>query len=327
MSVGGVLRRRARWIAAGLIADRFVPELPNRRHPVAWFGSFMGLVERTIWSDRRSAGTVYALIGTMVGLGAGRLIRNPTVAVGIACAGPELRRLGGKIEAVARVDGVDAGRVALGGLVGRDTSQLDEAGIAAAVVESVAEITVDAVVAPVFWGLVGGAPGALAYRAINTMDAMVGRRNGRYERFGKVAARLDDVANFVPARLFGLAVMVVRPGRASQVLALVRRDAATHPSPNAGVAETSAAAALGIELGGPLCYGQVSEDRPRLGSGPRPSLTDVQRMNALSNQVELLVTGVLVAGSLVGCVFTSRVPAAAVLAAGTPGVSLHAPLC
>lgn len=327
MSVGGVLRRRATWIAAGLIADRFVPELPNRWHPVAWFGSFMGLVERTIWSDRRSAGTVYALIGTMVGLGAGRLIRNPTVAVGIACAGPELRRLGGEIEAAARIDGVDAGRVALGDLVGRDTSQLDEAGIAAAVVESVAENTVDALVAPVFWGLVGGAPGVLAYRAINTMDAMVGRRNDRYERFGKVAARLDDVANFLPARLFGLAVMVVRPGRASQVLALVRRDAAAHPSPNAGVAETSAAAALGIELGGPLCYGQVSEDRPRLGSGPRPSLTDVQRMNALSNQVELLVTGVLVAGSLVGCVFISRVPAAAALAAGTPGVSLHVPVC
>ncbi|WP_395153718.1 cobalamin biosynthesis protein [Ilumatobacter sp.] len=296
MNVGGVLRRRATWIAIGLLADRLVPELPNRWHPVAWFGSLMGLVERTIWSDRRSAGTLYALFGTMVGLGAGRLIRNPAVAVGIASAGPELRRLGGEIEAAVRSNGVDAGRAALRGLVGRDTSQLDEAGIAAAVVESVAENTVDAVVAPVFWGLIGGASGALAYRAINTMDAMVGRRNARYERFGKVAARLDDVANFVPARLFALAVMFVRPRRASQIVAMVRRDASAHPSPNAGVAETSAAAALGVELGGPLHYGPVSEDRPRLGSGPRPSLTEIEKMNALSNQVELLVIGVLTVG-------------------------------
>jgi adenosylcobinamide-phosphate synthase len=298
MKTGRGLRRRATWIAVGLLADRVVPELANRWHPVAWFGSLMGLVERTIWSDRRSTGMLYVIFGTTVGLGAGRLIRNPAVAVGVASAGPELRRLGGEIEAAVRSNGLDAGRVALRGLVGRDTSQLDEAGIAAAVVESVAENTVDAVVAPVFWGLVGGAPGALAYRAINTMDAMVGRRNARYERFGKVAARLDDAANFVPARLFALGVMVVRPRRASQIVALVRRDASAHPSPNAGVAETVAAAALGVELGGPLHYESVSEDRPRLGTGPRPTLTEIPRMNALSNQVELLVIGVLAAVGL-----------------------------
>jgi adenosylcobinamide-phosphate synthase len=298
MKAGGVLRRRAAWVAVGLLVDRVVPELPNRWHPVAWFGSLMGFIERTIWSDRRSAGLLYATFGTTVGIGAGRLIRNPAVAVGVASAGPELRRLGGEIEAAVRSNGLDAGRVALSGLVGRDTSQLDEAGIAAAVVESVAENTVDAVVAPVFWALVGGAPGALAYRAINTMDAMVGHRNARYERFGKVAARLDDAANFAPARLFALSLMVVRPRRASQIVALVRRDASAHPSPNAGVAETAAAAALGVELGGLLHYGSVSEDRPRLGTGPRPSLTEIPRMNALSNHVELLIIGVLAAGGL-----------------------------
>lgn len=294
MNVGTALRRRAMWIAVGLLADRAVPELPNRWHPVAWFGSLLGRVERTIWSDRRSVGLLYALFGAAVGLGAGRLIRNPAIAVVVTSAGPELRRLSREIEAATLVDGLDAGRAALRGLVGRDTTQLDEQGLAAAVVESVAENTVDAMVAPVFWGLVAGAPGAFAYRAVNTMDAMVGRRNDRYERFGKAAARLDDAANFVPARLFALGVMVVCPGRAKQISRLVRRDAGAHPSPNAGVAETSAAAALSVELGGPLRYGQDSEDRPRLGDGPRPSLTEIERMSALSNRVELLAIAVMV---------------------------------
>jgi adenosylcobinamide-phosphate synthase len=298
MSTVATLRRRAAFIGIGLVADRFLPELPNRWHPVAWFGTLMQRLERTVWSDRRSAGVLYAALGATVGAIAGGLVRNLAVASVITSAGPELRRFGGEIHEVTRMQGIEAGRTAVAGLVGRDTAELDQHGIAAAVVESVAENTVDAMVAPVFWAMVGGAPGAYAYRAINTMDAMVGRRNERYERFGWAAARLDDVANYLPARLFALAVAAVRPRRAADVWSLIRRDAPAHPSPNAGVAETAAAAALGIELGGPLRYGDIAEDRPLLGSGDRPSLDDIRRMTVLSHHVEALLTVALLTTSL-----------------------------
>jgi adenosylcobinamide-phosphate synthase len=284
------LQRRAACVGIGLVADRFLPELSNRWHPVAWFGTLMQRVECSTWADRRSAGVLYVALGATVGATAGVLARNPTLAIVITSAGPELRRFGAEIGDATQTHGVEAGRIAVAGLVGRDTSELDEHGIAAAVIESVAENTVDAMIAPVFWAMVAGAPGAYAYRAINTMDAMVGRRNERYERFGWAAARLDDVANYLPARLFALIVAAVRPRQANRVWSMIRRDAPAHPSPNAGVAETAAAAALGVELGGPLRYGDVTEDRPRLGSGDRPSLVHINRMNVLSNHVEALTT-------------------------------------
>src|SRR5204863_6463621 len=123
--------------------------------------------------------------------------------------------------------------------VGRDPSELDESGVARAVVESVAENTVDAVVAPACWAAVFGAPGVLAHRAVNTLDAMVGHRSARYARFGWAAARLDDGAAWVPARLTAVLVALVRPRAARLVWQAVRRDAPAHPSPNAGVAEAA----------------------------------------------------------------------------------------
>lgn len=292
------LGRRLAFIGIGLLADRVLPELPNRWHPVAWFGTLMQRLESAIWADRRTSGALYAAAGIAVGAIAGGVVRNPAIAIAVTSAGPELRRLGAEVGSATQADGVEAGRQAVAMLVGRDTSELDERGIAAAVIESVAENTVDAMVAPVFWAAVAGAPGAYAYRAINTMDAMVGRRNERYERFGWAAARLDDVANYVPARLFAATIAAVRPRRARDVLSMTRRDAPAHPSPNAGVAETAGAAALGLELGGPLRYGDVTEDRPRLGSGDRPEIDDIARMNTLSSHVELLVTAAIVVASL-----------------------------
>ena len=116
-------------------------------------------------------------------------------------------------------------------------AQLDASAVSAAVIESVAENSVDAVIAPVFWAVVAGPTGAAAYRAINTMDAMVGHRNDRYSNFGWAAARLDDAANYVPARIFAALVAAQTPAQATKILATVRRDAPAHPSPNAGVAE------------------------------------------------------------------------------------------
>ena len=177
--------------------------------------------------------------------------------------------------------------------MGRDPSELDASGIAAAVIESVAENSVDAVIAPAFWAAVAGAPGAVAYRAVNTMDAMVGHRNERYSNFGWAAARLDDMANYVPTRIFAGLVAVLRPDRAREILAAVRRDATAHPSPNAGVAEAAMAAALGRELGGPLRYGTVTEDRPRLGHGPRPDPEDIPTAVRMADRAEWAAVAVL----------------------------------
>ena len=194
--------------------------------------------------------------------------------------------------------------------MGRDPSLLDESGIAAAVIESVAENSVDAVIAPAFWAAIAGAPGAAAYRAINTMDAMVGRRNERYERFGWAAARLDDVANYVPARIFAGLAVGLRPSQAKDIVTAVRRDAPAHPSPNAGVAEAAVAAALGRQLGGPLRYGTVREDRPPLGDGHRPTLQDIPTAVRLADRAELAAAVVLcVAWPIARLLVRARQPA------------------
>lgn len=280
--------RRCLGVAAGLLADRVLREPPNAYHPVAWFGTAMQRVEAKIWEDSRSAGVAYAVTGVGLGAAAGMLLRSPALAVALTAAGSELRTVGARIGASIDPNNLDAARAELPSLVGRDPSQLDASGLSAAVIESVAENTVDAVLAPVFWALIFGAPGACAYRAINTMDAMVGRRNERYENFGWAAARVDDVANYVPARIFAGLVAVQTPERILEILDAIKRDAPAHPSPNAGVAETAMAASIGRELGGPLQYGEVVESRPRLGSGPRPTPTDIPRSITVANRSELM---------------------------------------
>jgi adenosylcobinamide-phosphate synthase len=207
-----------------------------------------------------------------------------------------LRTEAGSVRARLDAGDLDGARAALPALVGRDPTDLDASGVAAAVVESLAENTVDAVVAPALWGALGGAVGAGAYRAVNTMDAMIGHRSPRYARFGWGSARLDDVASYLPARVTALLVCAARPSRTREVARAVRRDAPAHPSPNAGIAEAAFAAALGVELGGPLRYGARREDRPRLGTGPRPGADDIGRAVRLADHVELLLAVSLAAG-------------------------------
>jgi adenosylcobinamide-phosphate synthase len=182
--------------------------------------------------------------------------------------------------------------------VGREPAGLDEQEIARAVVESVAENTVDALVAPAFWAAVCGAPGALAYRAVNTLDAMVGHRSTRYHAYGWASARLDDVAGYLPARLTAALVAGVRPGRAAAVWRAVRGQAPAHPSPNAGVAEAAFAAALGLRLGGCNRYGDRVERRPWLGQGRPAARSDIQAAVRLSSDVSWLLTAILAAAGL-----------------------------
>jgi adenosylcobinamide-phosphate synthase len=178
-------------------------------------------------------------------------------------------------------------------LDGRDPTALDQKELARAVVESVAENTVDAIVAPALWAAIGGAPAALAYRAVNTMDAMVGHRSDRYERYGWASARLDDVAGWIPARVTAALVAGVRPAAAADVVRVVRRDAPAHPSPNAGVAEAAFAAALGLRLGGENRYGDRVEVRPNLGDGRPAEQADIPCAVRLSRDVSLALAGVL----------------------------------
>ncbi len=273
--------------------DRLVGEPPATVHPVAAFGRTMERIEHRLWADRRSNGAIYAATGVALGAAAGAAAGSIAAAVWSVTAGRELRRVASQVGELIAAGDVATARAELPALVGRDPSGLDASQIAAAVIESVAENSVDAVIAPAFWAVVAGAPGAAAYRAINTMDAMVGRRNERYANFGWAAARLDDAANCVPARIFAGLLAALRLQRARELLATVRRDAPAHPSPNAGVAEAAMAAAIGRQLGGPLRYGTVEENRPALGDGPRPDPPDVSAAVRLTDRVECLAIALL----------------------------------
>jgi adenosylcobinamide-phosphate synthase len=189
-----------------------------------------------------------------------------------------------------------AARRRLPALCGRDPSTLDVDGLVRAGLESVAENTCDAVVAPLAWGAVAGVPGLLGYRAVNTLDAMVGYRSRRYRRFGWAAARADDVATYVPARVTAALSAVLAPavdGSPVGALRAWRRAAGAHPSPNAGPVEAAAAGALGVRLGGPTVYPHGTEQRPVLGDGRPPGVADLRRSVRLSR----LVTAVAAGGS------------------------------
>jgi adenosylcobinamide-phosphate synthase len=286
--------------AVGVVADRWVGEPPTAVHPVAWFGTTMTKLEERLWRDSRGRGVVHAAAGIALAGGTGAVLDRAlpsgaatATAATMAVAGRMLGDVALEIGESLAAGDLEAARHELRSLVGRRRDGLDEADIARAVVESVAENTVDAVVAPALWAGAFGAAGALAYRAVNTLDAMVGHHSPRYERFGWASARADDVANFLPARLGAVAVMAARPARAGEVLRIVRRDAAAHPSPNSGVIEAAFAAALGVQLGGRNHYGDRWEDRARLGDGPPPTPADISRAVRLSRDVSMMVAGTL----------------------------------
>ena len=185
---------------------------------------------------------------------------------------------------------VEAARRSVAMIVGRDPARLDRAGLARAATESLAENASDGIVAPVFWGVVAGLPGIAAYKAINTMDSMIGHRNDRYEAFGKAAARLDDVVNWVPARLTGLLFALAHPGRFGTAWQVMRRDAGAHRSPNAGWPEAAMAGALGIRLPGPRQYGDRVAEEPWVNAGaPDPGAGDLERALSLYRRAMVLL--------------------------------------
>jgi adenosylcobinamide-phosphate synthase len=299
-------------LAVGYLADRVVGD-PGRGHPVAGFGAAAVWLEARCYADRRAAGLVHtgALVGAGVALGVvvERLISNRSLSTVVTTAAATWAVLGGR--SLSREAATVAGQLADGRLVaardqvrhlvGRDTAELSTEEVARATVESVAENASDAIVAPLLWGAVAGLPGVLGYRATNTLDAMIGHRTPRYLEFGWAAARLDDLANWVPARLAALVTAAWAPlvgGTAGKAIDVVRRDAGRHPSPNAGVVEAAFAGALDVQLGGRNAYHGTVEDRGVLGNGRLVTVADIDRADRLAAAVSLtaLVVAVLVRG-------------------------------
>jgi adenosylcobinamide-phosphate synthase len=191
-------------------------------------------------------------------------------------------------------DDLAAARTRLPHLCGRDPEALDRAEIVRATVESVAENTSDAQVAPLFWGAVAGLPGLVGYRAVNTLDAMVGHRSPRYQRFGTASARLDDLANLAPSRLTALLTTATAPlvgASAGGALMGWLRFGHKHPSPNSGQCEAAMAGALSLRLGGRNVYRGRVEVRPTMGTGRRPEVADIRRAARLSGAVSVAALG------------------------------------
>jgi adenosylcobinamide-phosphate synthase len=298
---GATRHTRVVGVLVGCLADLVFAD-PRAGHPVALFGAAATAVQRLTYRDTRHAGAVHvailvgavSLFGTVLqrharGYGPLGSAVATAAATWVALGGTSLARLGSTMGELLTSGDLDGARRLLPSLCGRDPALLDAAGLTRATVESIAENTSDAQVAPLLWAVAGGVPGVLGYRAINTLDAMIGHRSPRYVRFGWAAAKLDDAANYAAARVTAALAAVCAPivgGSPSGAVIAWRRDAGRHPSPNAGVVEAAFAGALGVQLGGPTQYHYELQIRPALGAGPPPSVTDLRRAVRLSRAVQ-----------------------------------------
>ncbi len=279
-------------------------------HPVTWLGRLIVAVDAA-WNQpsnppalRRVAGVVGALVVIALAAALGWMLQCALssgwiqiVLVGVL-AWPlvALRSLHDHVAAVAKplqAGDIAGARDAVSRIVGRDPAALDEAGIARAAIESLAENASDGIVAPVFWGALFGLPGIFGYKAINTLDSMIGHRTERHEAFGWAAARIDDVANFIPARLTGFLFVLLAPRR-SEALSCMTRDARRHRSPNAGWPEAAMAGALGVRLSGPRIYHDSVSNEPWLNEAARdPLAADIVHGLTIYRRTMMLLAGVL----------------------------------
>jgi adenosylcobinamide-phosphate synthase len=291
-------------------------------HPVTWIGALIGGLDRLFNRDmtpalRRLAGILAVAIA--LGVVAAitfvlqwQLLRLPFGIVLVAVLASTLiaqRSLHRYVANVASAlelqdldqdpnENLDAGRKAVSHIVGRDTARLDRAGIARAAIESLAENFSDGIVAPVFWLVLAGLPGAALYKAINTADSMIGHRTSRYADFGWAAARLDDLVNLPASRLAALLLIVASVLRndasAGAAWRAVRRDAARHHSPNAGYPEAAMAGALGLSLAGPRFYAGKRVEDAFMGDGRREAeAKDIRRALALYRRADAILLALL----------------------------------
>ncbi len=279
---------------------------PRRGHPVAAFGRAAAALEARDYADSRRRGAAHTAACVLAVAAPAALMQRRTrgrppwqaaaaaLAVWAVTGARSLHHEAERARLSLHCHDLASARDVLPSLCGRDPSELDAAEITRAVIESVAENTSDAVVAPLLWGAVAGLPGLVAYRAVNTLDAMVGHRSARYLRFGWASARLDDLANWIPARVTAALAAACAPlvtgASPVAVRSVTRRDGGSHPSPNAGRCEAAFAAALDVRLGGTNVYGGVTETRPDLGDGRVPEPDDIRRAVVLSRAVTVAAT-------------------------------------
>ncbi|NJC70819.1 cobalamin biosynthesis protein [Planosporangium thailandense] len=296
-------------LLAGALLDAALGD-PRRWHPIAGYGRVAGALERCMYAPTTQAGARYVAVAAGVPTAAAVAAslatrRRPVLRAALVAAttwtvlgSTSLRREGTVMASALGSGDLAAARNRLPHLCGRDPSALDGSELSRATVESVAENTSDAAVGALFWGAVAGLPGLVGYRAVNTLDAMVGHRSSRYARFGTAAARLDDVANLVPARITAAFTVAAAPlvgGSPLRALWTWARDGRRHPSPNSGQCEAAMAGALGVRLGGRNVYAGRVEDRPVLGrSGRAPQVGDIHRAVRLSGLVTAAATGLAV---------------------------------
>lgn len=276
-----------------LVLDTLIGDPRTAWHPVVLIGNLIAALEKLLLNPaaapgaKRLAGLVLVLAVLAASFAVSWLALaalatlHPLAAIGggalllaFAITPRSLAEAGREIQSLLEAGDLDEARRKVGWIVGRDTAALDTAEITRATVETVAENITDGIIAPLFYAALGGAPLAVLYRAVNTLDSMVGYKNDKYRDFGLVAARTDDVFNYIPARITGLLIIAaafLTGGDARSAAATIWRDAAKHPSPNSGIPEAGVAGALGVRLGGLNYYGGIPSLRATMGE-PRRQL-------------------------------------------------------
>jgi adenosylcobinamide-phosphate synthase len=270
-------------ITFACLLDRIIGDPENWPHPVRWIGSLIYKLEKN-WNkgtSRRKKGIGMLLTVLLIVGGISFLIVSlcylvhplagivaEGVLISAAIAQKSLKEAALSVYAPLKKRDMEEARLKLSYIVGRDTEQLDEPEIVRGAIETVAENTSDGITAPLFWALIGGAPFALMYRAINTCDSIVGYRNEKYQEFGWASARLDDAVNWIPSRITAICMLAGSQPEymnMSKAWKIIWRDAKRHPSPNSGWGEAAVAAILGIQLGGVNYYKGVISNRAKMG--------------------------------------------------------------
>jgi adenosylcobinamide-phosphate synthase len=287
-------------VTLAFIIDCFIGDPPSWPHPVKWIGTFIAKLEKR-WnkaSHQKWKGALMLLvvlavvfmIAWLICFAAYQIhfivgIAVESILIATTIARKSLRDAAMEVYRPLEQDNFIEARIKLSYIVGRDTEHLDEGEIVRGTVETVAENTSDGVTAPMFWALIGGAPLALFYRAINTCDSMVGYKNERFAQFGWASARMDDVANWIPSRLTGFVMLLSNHHRKMSMREAWRilfRDARRHPSPNSGWCEAAAAALLGVQLGGRNTYKGIVSNRALMGEPIAPlKRYDIMKMNSI----------------------------------------------
>lgn len=301
-------------IAIGFFLDRVIGDPPNWPHPVRWIGTCISKLTAVLNKGHarvlKGAGMLFIVVFIVTAIVlaivwsayqlhivAGIAVESILIAVGLAQK--SLRDAALDVHNPLESGNFEEARTKLSWIVGRDTDKLQESGIARGTIETVSENTADGVTSPLFWAFLFGAPGLWMYKAVNTLDSMIGYKDDRYRDFGKFSARADDVLNFIPARITGFLILVFTRNEGGipfrKRLVGWSKGARNHPSPNSGYLEAATAWQLGVKLGGKSTYRGTVSERPEIGPGLQPLKTAhiksaIRQMHAASFAFWILMT-------------------------------------